>query len=352
MTVLRQSAVVRFGNLRYDSHAVAVSADLVLLPGTNAIRCLLPAAVRVDASPGDPAVVTLGNGETEATVLTGTVQSISRAFTGTGITAVDGAALMARGRPASTLQSQPPGDAIRALAGDVAATVGRVTLSPEPLPYYAATQQRTAAEHVAALAEIGGGLAVVDGDGRVNAFLRPAGTADAALRYGRELVDLRVSVERPDPDVAVVGAGAAATAGDPRALQPAAGALSGDARSAAVDMVWRPIPALRTPASRQAAGRELQARRSARVRRLLAVCWLQPQLRPGMLIEIQDLPRGFAGGPWLLTAVSHQLDRAGGYTRLEGVDGGGGAGGLAGAIGGALGAAVGGAIGGAPGGLS
>lgn len=335
MTVLAQSAVVRFGNLRYDSHTVAVDAELELLPGSSEIRCVLPAQVRVDAVAGDPAEVTLGNGETEARVLTGTVRGIARSPGGTEITAVDGAARLAHARPADTYQSKAPGDVIRALAGTVGATVGRLALSPEPFPYYAATQERTAAEHVAVVAQLGGGLAAIDGDGRLNAFLRPVPPADAALRYGRELLDAEIRDEPPDADVAVIGAGAAATAGDPRALQPAADALSGNADAAGTDLVWVSMPALRTPGSREAAAREVRARRGARARRLFALCWLQPHLRPGMLLEIQDLPPGFSGGPWLLTSVAHRLDRSGGYTRLVGVGGGADAGGLlAGALGG------------------
>jgi len=321
VTVLAQSAVVRFGNLRYDLHTLSVDADLVLLPGSGTVRCVLPASVRVEAAPGDEAEVTLGNGEREARVLTGTVRGVVRSPGATQVSAVDGAALIAAARPADTLLSMAPAEAIRSLAGDVGAPVGRVTLNPEPLPYYAATQHRTAGEHVAALAELGGGLAAVDGDGRLAAFLRPVPPSDEALRYGREIVDLRVSEERPGADVAVIGSGSAATAGDPRALQPAAGALSGEAGSAASGLVWRPLAALRTPGAVEAAKREARARRGARSRRMTALCWLQPHLRPGNLLDLHDLPSGLPGGPWLLTRVAHRLDRSGGYTRIEAVDG-------------------------------
>ena len=336
MTVLALSATIRLGNLRYDTHALSVETDLQLLPASNQVRCRLPASVPVEARGGDEAEVTLANGEQEAKILTGMVTSVSRSFTATDVTAVDGAALLARGRPADTFQSKAPGDILRSLAEAAGAPVGRITLNPEPFPYYAATQQRTATEHVANLAALGGGLAAIDGEGRLNAFLRPLPPAEAALRYGRELLDLQVIEDEVQSDVALIGAGAAASAGDPRALQPTVRALSGDAGEASINLVWQSFPALRTPASREAAAQEASARRSAQARRLVANCWLQPQLRPGMLIEIQGLPDRLAGGTVLLTGVSHRLARRGGFTRFEGVSGEPGAGSLLEALGGLL----------------
>ena len=59
------------------------------------------------------------------------------------------------------------------------------------------------------------------------------------------------------------------------------------------------------------------------MRRLHALCWLQPGLRPGTVIEVQDLPGSLSGGPWLITRVHHVLaPEAGGTTTLDAVAGG------------------------------
>jgi hypothetical protein len=58
-----------------------------------------------------------------------------------------------------------------------------------------------------------------------------------------------------------------------------------------------------------------------------------------MVIEIQELPNGLSGGPWMLTRVEHRLSpTAGGATIFEGVNAGDvGFGGVLGALAGAVG---------------
>ena len=67
-------------------------------------------------------------------------------------------------------------------------------------------------------------------------------------------------------------------------------------------------------------------------------CWLLPALRPGELVEVQDLPDGISGGPWLVTHVQHRVGPMGATTRFDAVSGEGGGllAGLLGALGGLL----------------
>ena len=51
--------------------------------------------------------------------------------------------------------------------------------------------------------------------------------------------------------------------------------------------------------------------------RLDVRCFLLPKLRPGQVIEIQDLPDGFPCGAFLLTQVEHRLAHGIGTTRLS-----------------------------------
>jgi prophage tail gpP-like protein len=339
MTVLTQGVDLRFGNLRYESHAVALTADLGLLPGVNHIHCRLPAGLRFEATPGDVAEIALDNGETQAEVLTGIVHSVSRSPSGIEIVAVDAGARLAAIRPAKTFNAVTAVEVIRDLAAEAGAELGPATLTPEPLAVYLADQARSGAEHVANLAMIAGGIAFVEADGKLAVQARPQPPASAALRYGRELIEVATQDLQDPPNLALIGFGPAGAGGDPRALLSATEAIEGDAEAAAADSLWRPAPVLRSPAAQRAATGEARARRAARSKRMSATCWLQPQLRPGRMIEVQDLPEGLSGGPWLLTSVVHSVDRGrGGRTRFEAVSGEGGGllGALTGAIGGLL----------------
>ena len=79
---------------------------------------------------------------------------------------------------------------IRALAADAGADIGRIDVDVS-LAAYVAHQGRTGAEHVAALAALGGAFAAFDADGALT-VASPPSAADLALRHGRELVACEV----------------------------------------------------------------------------------------------------------------------------------------------------------------
>jgi hypothetical protein len=64
---------------------------------------------------------------------------------------------------------------------------------------------------------------------------------------------------------------------------------------------------LRTPKVVLAAGDAYAKAQAGVGRRLRAHGFLQPALRPGTVVEIQQLPGAFADGTWLLTRVVHRL---------------------------------------------
>lgn len=336
MSVLRQSITARFGNLRYETHVLSLCADLGLLPSVNYVRCLLPPTVRFEAVPGDEAEIALNNGEAEADVLTGEVRSVSRRLGGIEVVAADAGAKLAAARPATTYNAMTAADIARAIASDAGANMGLVAATPEVMSVYVADQGRTAAEHVANLAALSGGLASVGADGNVSVETRPQPPASAALRYGRELCEFHSDQNAASPDVALIGFGPATAGGDPRAHLASTERIDGGADEPGASLRWKAAPVLRAPAAQRTATQEARATRGAATQGVTAHCWLLPALRPGMLIEVQDLPDGLSGGPWLLTSVMHQVDRhRGGWSRLKGVAGE--AGGLLAALGGAIG---------------
>ena len=320
MNVLTNSISVRFGTLRYDSHATAVAADLALLPGVNAVAVSLPPQVRVTAGPGDDAVLRLNNGEGSATVLTGTVRQVRRGPRLTQVIAADCGAALAAARPAQSYRDMIPGRVIQAIAGDLG--VDAISLLPglDPMPIYVADQRRTAAQHVARLAELGGGFAHVDAQGTVRAAPWPFLPPLRALLQGREVIDYVAGAGSGGVDVAFAGASPAAAGADPRAFAQTVDPVAAGADDPAPAMEWQARPALRSPLAVSVAARAASAARVARQARMEATCWLLPDLRPSDVIEVQGLADGVSGGPWMLTHVVHDLRRTtGGVTRIRGM---------------------------------
>jgi hypothetical protein len=338
------NASFTLGDLRYDSHAVELTVSLSLLPGVDSFRAWLPAHAELSCQSGDPALLELDGGDGKTTVLTGKVRGLRRGLDGVEVWAADSGADLAAVRPAATYTGQAGRQVVSALADEAGVSVGDVELDL-PLAAYTTHQRRTAAEHVAYLAALGGAVASIDGGGGLNVRKRPSGPADAALLYGRELINCRVK-DWPGPAATrvVIGNGPAGSADAGDALRPTAAPLPEDAAAPGPEALWEPSAILRTPAAALAGGAALTASEAARGKRLSALCFLQPQLRPGMTIEIQSLPAPLDdGGRWLVRRVVHRVRRAGGATttfEADSADAGGGTGGLLGvavqAVGGLL----------------
>lgn len=341
---------VTLGNLRYDSQAIEVWCHLGLLPDVGRCRVVLPASVRFEAAPGDDAEVTLDGGDGDgpgasAVVLTGKVRGSRRTATTIEVLVADGGAELARFRPATTYTGQDAAAVVQALAGDAGVDVSGADVDL-PLAFYVADQSRTAADHVAVLADLGGATATFDGSGGITVRSWPDGQADAALKWGREFVGYDVRTwAAPDATPVRVGFGPAGSASEPTALRQTTDPLDGGADDPGATAVWLATPALRVPAAVTTAGTGAASRQASGGTRVRATCFLLPTLRPGAVVEVQDVPDGVDGGPWLVTSVTHRV-RAGtaGTTVFEGdkagAGSGGGPGGLlaaaAGAIGGAL----------------
>jgi hypothetical protein len=333
----------RLGNLRYEQQVVEASCHLGLLPVVNRCTVVLPAAVRFEAEPGDPAELTLDGGDKDgpgasATVLTGTVRSIRRSALTVEVTSSDAGADLARLRPALTFTGQDAGAVVRALAGAAGAEVADADVDL-PLAFFVAHQNRTAGEHVAELARLGAAIAVVDGDGQLAVRALPAGQPDSVLLWGRELLHYEVRATAAPVAVVAVGFGTAGSTSDPAILRQSVDALSNGASEPGAEAIWRPSAALRVPAAVRTAGGGLDARDAGGATRFRARCLLLPTLRPGSVITIQEAPGDLDAGPWMLTSVTHRVDAGGaGSTVVTGeLAGASGDGGLLGAAVGALG---------------
>lgn len=334
------------GNLKYDTHASEISVTLGTLPCVNRFQVRLPAKARFDAAPGDPATLELDGGEGSARVITGEIAAVRRSVLRTDVVGADGGARLSALRSAATYEKQTTKNIIRSLAEDAGVEVGSLAVDLT-LATYVAHQHRTGAEHIAYLAALEGAAAQMDGEGRLEVAAPPEGPADTALLYGREIIDV-VSREQAPPAARhyAIGNGPAGSASAVDALRLSAKPLPEGADKPGAAAVWEPYPVLRTPSDAQKAGEALDAERAARSQRLTCRCFLLPKLRPGMVVEIQELPNGLSSGPWRLTRVRHQLHpESGGGTVFEACSAAGGlTGGLTGGLLGSLASAVGGLL--------
>lgn len=317
---LMPSATVTLGNLRYDVQISHVIADFGILPAVNTVRISLPPNVEVSAAAGDPASLELEGGEGAETMMTGVVHAFSKGLMTTEVQVVDASAKLNRLRPNATYERQSAQNVVRALAGAAGVSIGTLRLDL-PLAAYVAHQRRTAAEHIADLARLGGAIASISSDGALNLLPQGNDLPTMALRYGRELLHYEVR-EQPGPasQPVRIGQGPAGSADAPDALRPTLEALPGNAPVAGPDAVRQSVAILRTPNTAQTASQAAAIATAAQAQRVFATCFLVPQLRPGIVLEIQDLPHNLGSGPWLLTRVVHRLNpQTGGSTTWEGI---------------------------------
>ncbi len=316
--ILRPSATLTLGNLRYDSHVVRFEICLGLLPRGGSVEVRLPASARFEASAGDDAQVDVDGGEGSERVLTGKVREVVRTPYVTIARLHDAGGILAEYRPSVTFEHQSAADVVRGLASDAGVSVGRLDLDLD-LVAYVAHPRMTAAEHVAHLCRLGGSIPRTTADGELEIVKRPAGQPDKALKYGRELTEYRAARSSvPNPARFAIGFGPAGSTSAPDALKQTKTSLPDSAKPGGPGVVREPAAMLRTAGAASNASQALQEAAAATGERLAAECFLLPGLRPGEVFEVQSLPDEFSGGPWLVTRVTHRLDPAsGGRTLID-----------------------------------
>lgn len=336
---LAPTVSVTLGNLRYDTHSARLNVCLALLPRGGSAEVTLPASVRFEAVAGDEAKLDVDGGEGSKTILTGKVRAVRRTVDQIRVTVGDAGPELADYRPSSTFEGQDAASVIRKLVSDAGVQAVRIDIDLD-LAAYCAHPARTAAEHIVQLAFAGGCLAMVDADGKLHVKARPEGQATAALKFGREFSQYEAGLSKAvNLQRFAIGFGPAGSGGAPDALRPTVAVLPDSAPDGGPDVRRIPVGILRTPSAAKKASDGMQRAAAARTKTLVAHCFLLPAIRPGDVVEVQELPGGLEAGPWLVTEVRHRMAGGRGETRLtaERANAGGSLlGALAGAIGGLL----------------
>jgi hypothetical protein len=304
------------GNRELTSHAVRIRCERAVAPGVGRLRVRLPYVGGSDsglpAAVGDDVRLDLDGGDVawgSATVFTGTVAALRHGPDGVEVLAGDASWALAQFRPATTYEGQTAGAVVSALAGDAGVATGDIDDGPT-LPAYVADGATTGWEHVARLAAWSGADGWVTATGEVALRARDATTADAALRWGRELLAAG-AVEAGVPASGVSAAGEGPGPADDR---PGAFRFTATGSPPAPPVAVRYRPGLRATDVAGGATTAWLTRETTRRRPVVLETFLLPQVGPGDVLEVQDAP---VPVPLLqVRRVEHRVDAAGGRTRI------------------------------------
>jgi hypothetical protein len=301
--MLTAAASLTLGNLRYDTHAVALRLRREKLPATDRLDVVLPAGVRFEAAPGDPVVLDLDGGEGSARVFTGTLFEVRRALDSIAITARGPAHALGQARPVLALERATAGDAIRALCDEAGIDTGTIEDGPQ-LALYALDGRATALAEIARLAALSGMGGAFDGDGALHVTPFGGPEAEIAIRHGREIITAEMRAALDDAKQPYVMGEGANAAGKPRArllaADFAAGGAPADARRFA-------LPELRTTDDARAAAGAIAHARARAARRVRLTTFLLPEAAPGLRIETQDMPEAVPLAELRVEQVTHRL---------------------------------------------
>ncbi len=323
MNMLQPSYTLTLGNQQWTNQALSIDLELGAAPLVDRLEIRFPFAAPVSAGTGDKVSLNLNNGEKSADVFSGTVASIRRTLDQIRVTAINAGGLLAQYRPAATYESVTAGTVIRNLCGDANVDVAAIE-DGVSLAFFVADGSRTAWEHIARVCGWSGSIARVNSDGEVEAPVIDATTPDLALRYGRELLAIgNTEFARPVESFTVVGESGADDAGSDDAFRLSTDFFKGNAPDApSLTSRWRAEPALRTAEGAARAGAATQRLYKSGGQRGAFEAFLQPELRPGTIVQIQDLPSGLPGGPLWLHSIHHRLRADGARTAARFYQGG------------------------------
>jgi hypothetical protein len=309
------SCSLTLGSQQWTTQMLRVEVALDAAPGIDVLRAALPAAAPFSAAAGDPVALRLSDGQADTAVFSGTIDMVRRTDTEIEVTALDAGGVLARVRPSATYEHVTAGTLIRSLAADAGVQTGRIESGSE-LSFYVAHPALTAWDHVYRVSSWLGALVSVSAANEVESAVVQPAQAEIAFRYGREILSLTgAGRAAPVEAFTVAGESGAGSASAPDARRLSTDFYNGNRpQGPSVTARWEWQPALRTVSAAAAAGTaRTRAYTSYRqTGRLTAI--LQPTLRPGVVIEIQDAPSGLPAGPMWITRVQHSLSADGAVT--------------------------------------
>jgi hypothetical protein len=317
-TLLSPSYSLQIGPQIWKEQLLRLELTLTPAPGIDVLSVTLPAKAPLDAAVDDDVELTLNSGEQEEKVFTGTVSVIRRSHASIEIKAVNAGGVLSRYRPAATYENATPATVVRNLASDAGVTTGSLETGTG-LAFYVADPCRTAWDHIYRVSTWCGAMVTVSADNKVESRVVNATTADVALRHGRELLSLaRKETVAPLDSFVVAGESGVGSVSSMDVHRPTTDFFAGNRPDdPSPSVVWTWEPALRTASAAATAGAARKRTYGAKTDRGTFTAFLQPKLRPGTVLELQDLPDRLAGGPVWIHSVRHTLSPAGAGSRVD-----------------------------------
>jgi hypothetical protein len=318
MTLMRPRATVTLdGRTLSSAEAALVRAEvsLTVRGGHDAATLLVwPRSKLVSADPGSTLSIALGNAGEEEDVWTGEVTNVSAGQDGFVIDGLSATIALSRLRVTRVYVDQSVADIVNDLASDI--DIDEVE-GDTSLDGYAVDDRRPLWMQLQALAELTGAELGSSASGGLRFVLPRTGSADVTLRYGADVLSWSggSAPKRVPASVAAFGAASESGAEQWHWLLREPAAAGGDGPT-------RVVAALKTRDAAESMANELarRAKRAAVHARLVIVG--NETLRPGDLIEVDDLPSGDLGTLRVLD-VQHVLDGRTGFTTALTVEGAG-----------------------------
>lgn len=321
-SMLAPAYTVRMGSQEWSEQVLEIRVLLGTGPSVDAATVVLPSTPAFKGAPGDAALVTLDSGERREPVFAGSIDRIRRTPTTIVLSLINAGGTLARMRPASTFEQITAGKLVRELCTEAKVDAGDID-DGVSLPFYVADPERTGWQHAARVAGWGGAMVTVSTENKVDVTVIDATRATCALRFGRELLSYAFDTRESYIDTfATAGESGVGDASDEKVLRTTADFFGGNRPSGpGPGSSWQSVPALRTAkaAATASAARKRVYDATREVGQFTA--FLLPHLRPGTVIEVQDLP-SIPVAPYWVQRVEHTVSAAGALTRVQCARGG------------------------------
>ncbi len=335
-SVRRPVFEVQFGQSGAAEWAQALIGLLVELGAAPFVdRAVIDSAAQgPSAAPGDAGTVKAGyQDSSNDLIFTGAVDAVRTRLDGVlRLSAVTGAAVLARLRVDQSYEQSTAGDIVKDLAQRAGVDAGSVE-DGATYPFYAVDARQNAWQHMAALARQNGFRAFFSTEGKLNFQPVEAGQPVVSLAYGSDVLGMELWSAQPAAGkVTVTGEGAAGSNGadawswllkDPAGVRAESG--TGDPEKLISD------PALRSADAAQTAAGSIAAAITAAT----LSGWVRTPgaavVTPGSTIEITGAPQAALNGTCLVERVRYGFSKREGFTSLihftqSGAAGGGGGG--------------------------
>jgi phage protein D len=267
------------------------------------------------AGAGSTLSLALGEDGSESDVFSGEVTEVRASADGLYLEALASTIKLSRARKSQTYLSQSVADIVRDLASDVG--IDEVQGDTQ-LDAYSVDDRRNVWMHLLDLARLVGADVSASAAGELRFVPPRTGSADAKLRYGADLLWWSVGgAPQPDaPDVAAQGAGSESGADKWHWIKREPSFVNGQGAPLLV------VPALRTRDAAETMAQALSDRAARAATQGSVAVRGNPDLRPGDLVELSDLPSGDPGTLRVLDVV-HVLDGRRGFATSLRVEGAG-----------------------------